>query len=425
VIHKAGLNDARTHQSTIPQGAATDYMMTEFAWGDVEWDAIVQCMKEVYSPYGLEVTDQVPAPGVAYNEAIIAGSDDEVGVRAGGISPVTGDCTPFNYVINFTFANDYGPNDRVFQLCAVAAQESGHAYGLDHTYAFIDGSSGCKDPMTYRSDCGGQKFFRNETAVCGEFTSRPCSCGPNQNSHLRLLSVLGAGTPITLPPTVNITTPADGATIAQGQPVIATAGAQRGIKTVELWLNGYLWGTAPGVAWGPEGQPDAAYSIRIPDEVPDGVIDIVVKAKDDIDVTTVATTVTVTKGAACTSADACLDGQRCDAGRCLWDPPAGELGDACTYAQYCLSGVCVQTDDGQFCSQNCLPGVGDSCPADLSCIETSPGAGFCLAGGDSCDGGCCGCTIIDEQATGEGTASALTVLFLGGVGLLLFRRRRR
>src|SRR5690606_18523689 len=118
LIHKSGINDARTRTSTIPQGAATDYTISEFAWGDDEWNAIVQCVKEVYSPYQVTITDQLPAPGVPYNEAIIAGVDDEVGRSAGGIAPVTGDCTPYNYTINFTFANQYGPNNRVFQLCA-------------------------------------------------------------------------------------------------------------------------------------------------------------------------------------------------------------------------------------------------------------------------------------------------------------------
>ncbi|MDX2092287.1 MAG: Ig-like domain-containing protein [Kofleriaceae bacterium] len=423
-IYKSGLNDARTRQSTIPQGDATEYTLTEFAWGDEVWNDIVQCVKEVYSPYDVVITDQPPAPGVPYNEAIIAGTDDEVGRSAGGIAPVTGDCMPYNYTINFTFANDYAPS-QVFQICAVAAQESGHSYGLDHTFAFIDGTSGCRDPMTYRGDCGGQKFFRNEMAICGEYSERDCACGKNQNSHLKLVSALGPGLPITRPPEVTVTTPAPDSTIAAGQQVIATASAQRGIKTVELWLNGYLWGTARGAAWGRDGQPESAYGIRIPDEVPDGVIDIVVKAKDDIDVTTTAPTVTVTKGAPCTSADTCLDGQRCDAGRCLWDPPSGDLGDPCTYPQFCLSGVCVETSGGEFCSQKCLPGVGDSCPDDLTCEESAPGQGFCFSGEAMCDGGCCGCAIVDTRVVGAGTGSALTVLFLGGVGFLVFRRRRR
>jgi len=61
------------------------------------------------------------------------------------------------------------------------------------------------------------------------------------------------------------------------------------------------------------------------------VIDIVVKAFDDIEIEGDSAMVTVTKGAPCASAATCLDGQKCDAGKCYWDPPAGETGDACTY----------------------------------------------------------------------------------------------
>lgn len=416
-ITKGGLNDARSHISTIPDGTATTYAISEFAWGDTEWDALVLCMKEVYSPFQINVTDVLPVGGEPYNEAIIAGSDGELGLRGvGGIAPVFGDCSPYNYTINFTFANDYGPGNRVFDLCAVAAQESGHSYGLDHTYAFADGSSGCKDPMTYRGDCGGQKFFRNDTATCGEYSARPCRCGANQNSHLKLLSVLGPGTPITSPPTLSVMMPEPGATITSGTPIIATAGAQRGIKQVELWLNGYLWKTIAGAKWGVNGQPETAYSSPLPPEVPDGVIDIVVKAKDDIDVTTVAPTITVTKGAPCTSADTCLEGQRCEDGRCFWDAPVGEIGDPCTYPQYCLSEVCAGTASESRCTQSCVLGVGDSCPSGFTCLDNGDvNKGVCWPQGAEDEGIC---------SAGNGTSSK-TAFVLFGLALLLITRRRR
>ncbi len=415
VIHKSGINDARTHSSYIPMGTGPDFQLSEFAWGDVEWNAIVQCVKEVYSPYALKVTDVQPTAGEAYNEAIIAGSDTELGVSAGGIAPINSDCSVVNYSMDFTFANDFGPNQRVFQLCAVAAQESGHSYGLDHTYSFLDGSSGCRDPMTYRGDCGGQKFFRNETANCGEFAVRPCNCGANQNAHLKLLSGLGPGTPITAAPTISVQSPAQGATIASGAFVNSTAYAQRGVKTLELWLNGYLWASAKGAPFGPNGQLESQYAIQLPAAVPDGVIDIVVKAKDDIDITTAAPTITVTKGAPCVAADTCADGQRCDAGRCLWDPASGELGADCTYAQFCLSGICAGTSAGEKCTQECIVGVTDSCPADYDCLESSPGKGICWPAGAAEDPGCC---------SASNTAAAQSAFIAVALAFLLRRRRR-
>lgn len=421
-ITKGGINDAKSNISQIPDGSASEYFVSEFAWGDQEWNDILTCVREVYSPYAVQVVDVEPTGGIAYNEAIVAGSDHEIGVNAGGIAPVTSDCSPYSFVISFTFANQYGPNDRVNNLCAVAAQESGHSFGLDHTYAFLDGTSGCRDPMSYRGDCGGQKFFRNDIAICGEFSARQsCRCGSTQQSHLKLLTVLGPGTPITSPPVVTVKQPAADAVIPNGQVVIATASAQRGIRSVELWLNGYLWGTALGARWGSNGQPETDYGIMLPADVPDGIIDIVIKAKDDIDITTTAPTITVTKGAPCASADTCAAGQRCDAGRCLWDPPAGEVGDPCTFEQFCKSGICSGTAEQQICTQACVVGVADSCPMDLTCVESTPGQGVCFFGGDECEGGCCGCSLVAaDQPTWLHAG-----LSLGLLGLVVLRPRRR
>ena len=74
-----------------------------------------------------------------------------------------------------------------------------HAYGLDHGYCrqrqLAVNHSACNDPMTYRNDCGGEKFFRNENANCGETANRGCV---RRHAELALsLSVFGAGTPIT------------------------------------------------------------------------------------------------------------------------------------------------------------------------------------------------------------------------------------
>jgi len=419
VIHRGG-DDARTSTSSIPDPdgvtGQTDFTLTEFNGTQAEWDAVVKCVKEVYSPYDLTITETRPV-GQPYNEEVIAGSDFELKVQAGGISPGHGACAPYNYVMSFTFANQWNGGQRVFDICRVAAQESGHAYGLDHSFSTIDGISACNDPMSYRGDCGGQRFFRNVDFKCGEYAARTCGCSATQNAHVLLLSELGPGTPTTAPPVVTVTTPAQGATIGSGSAVVATASAQRGIDKLELWLNGYKWSSVRGAAWGANGQPETGYALPIPADVPDGVIDIVVKAKDDIEVTTESSPVRVTKGAPCTSADTCAAGQRCDdQGRCLWDPPVGAAGEPCTFPQYCTSGVCAGPVDGgqMLCSQTCIPGVSDSCPVDYDCLEQSPGKGVCWPAGEG-DGGCC------STSHGAATQSALLAF---GLALVLRRRRR-
>jgi MYXO-CTERM domain-containing protein len=404
--------------------------LTEFAWEPGEWDAIVKCVQEVYSPYNVTVTDQRPQS--AFNMAIVAGAPEDIGYDsgAGGVAVVSFDCSPRQNSIAYAFASmsdvfaqEDGGN-RVWGECWVIAQEVAHIYGLDHEYSFVDDmSSACNDPMTYRDDCGGQKFFRNRAALCGEFGPARPGCGPTnscssaQNSHARLLGLFGPGTPITTAPVVSVLTPAPGGTIASNGAVAASASAQRGVARVELWINGYKWAEKAGNAFGAQGQTDTGYVIPLPSNLPDGVLDIQMKAFDDIDVEGDSTTVTVTKGAPCADASTCANGQKCEAGKCFWDPPSGVLGDDCTYPQFCMSGMCEGTSDKQICTQPCVVGSTDACPAGFDCLATSGNNGVCFTQ-DS--GGCC--------STG-GSSSSKAVYAQAGLALALVafasRRRRR
>ncbi|HEY4176606.1 MAG TPA: MYXO-CTERM sorting domain-containing protein [Kofleriaceae bacterium] len=433
-VLKAGADDAKGYTAEIPEGPGpftiSEYQNEQHQTGtdaDAEWAQVLKCVQETYSPYGVQITDQKPADDRPYNMTIVAGLPAEVGLpnSYGGVGH--GTCDALNNAISFTFANfNWGSGqDRIWELCGVVAQETGHNFGLDHVYEFNNGTStvsGCKDPMTYRPSCG-QKFFRNELATCGEYNTRPCKCGGGlQNSHQTLLNVFGPGTPITTPPTLEVTTPtATTGTIGAGFIVNATAGAQRGIKTVDLYINGWKWASASPAAFGPSGQPTVNYGMKIPDEVPDGVMDIVVKASDDIDTTTTAPTVTVTKGAACTDATTCLAGMKCEAGKCFWDEPAGVLGETCTYEQYCISGMCVPKSEGsaeKVCSRSCVVSSDAACEAGFECVAETISSGACLPKGAGGGGGGCS-TSVDGSTTGA------FALGLFGVGAVLLRRRRR
>lgn len=438
-----GVDDARAMTSSIPCGggancggggctcsgtSAGTYTISEFQnWqgqtgtaADEEWGRIVQCVREAYSPFNVTVTDVKPDSAISHTQGIIAGRPVDIGyggLGLGGIAAGNLGCGGQDNVISFTFANIYTANnelDHVLEICSTASQETGHSFGLDHAYVFSDGSSACSDPMSYRSDCGGQDFFRNYSAKCGEYAARPCSCGGFQNSHQKLLSLFGPGTPLTTPPVVTVSAPTDGAMIPSGTPVIATASAQRGIARLELWLNNYLWFTQKGAAFGPTGQPETTYSLPIPTTVPDSIIDIQVKAFDDINVETDAPVITVTKGAPCTSADTCAKGQKCDAGKCYWDTPTGEFGDPCTYPQFCTTGTCLDTSAGSYCSTTCVVGVTDSCPANATCQGNPGESGFCVIEGAG-DDTCCGIGA-------NGKSSALLSLL---VVVVTLRRRRR
>ena len=389
---------------------------------DYEWGLVVQCMKEVYSPYAVILSDTPPTGGVSYTEAIIAGQPTDIGEPTNdlGIAPIA--CTPQNNVISFSFANHHAAQDHAYNVCWTAAQETAHAFSLDHEYSFIGAydanqNSACMDPMTYRTDCGGEKFFRNATANCGTFTeAASCICGGTQNSHQKLLTVFPAGQSIIPPPTSMITFPAANASVATNFPVDAMAGSRRGVEVVELWLNGYKWLSTPGSAFGGEGQPNPSnYTITTPSNLPDGYIDIVAKAYDDLNIETDSATVTVLKGAPCTDDTTCLLGQMCGNGRCAWPTPTGQLGDKCDYPQFCVSGVCSGTSTDQICTQNCTVGIDEACPDKYECVPTSGTSGICFPG--SSGGGCCS---ADGAGAGWGHAGLAGIVLAG-----MLRRRRR
>jgi len=424
LVTQNGTNDARNQKTSILPNPG-EFLIGEFAndagltggAADAEWAQIVACVQEVYSPYNITVTDVQPADGVVYNEAIIAGkpSDAQEGPDILGIAPLANNCSAEANVISFSFANQHAVEGRVDNICWTAAQESAHAYGLDHEFQYTDGSSACNDPMTYRNDCGGEKFFRNKRAQCGETKVRNCKCSNTQNSHTMLLGIFGPGTPTTPPPTVSLTVPAPGqSTISNGIALHANAFSRRGIAHVEFYLNNSRWADDPGVPFGPTGQPMADYAFPITSAVPDGVIDILIKAYDDLGTVTATTPITVTKGAPCTTADQCLKDQSCDAGRCAWPAPTAELGADCTYDQFCTTWQCTQTTGGQKCSQPCSIDEPTSCPKNFDCLGDAK-SGFCWPA-DS--GGCCSVADSSSSVWAHAGAAALVA------GLLLRRRKR-
>ncbi|HEX3766206.1 MAG TPA: hypothetical protein VHW23_46250 [Kofleriaceae bacterium] len=431
---RPGDNDARNHVSSIPSGSSSMYTINEFAVGmvtgagaDATWAQVVTCMKEVYAPYNITVTDVQPPAGTGYNEAIIAGSPDQLGQPQNvlGVAPLASDCSAIDNVISFSFANEHAGTgmDLVYNICWTAAQESAHAYGLDHEFTFTSGNvandhSACNDPMTYRTDCGGEKFFRNQTANCGETANRACHCGATQNSHAKVLSVFGASPVATIvaAPTAQILELNNGDLLSTA--VAVAAGAQRGVARIDLYFNGFKWAETPGAPFAMRGQPNPSnYAIPVPAALPNSVVDVKAIAYDDLGASTESATVTVTKGAACTNASSCAKGQKCETGKCFWDPPSGEIGASCAYPQFCKSGLCTGTADQQICTQSCIPDSADSCPSGFECLMSGPGTGVCFF---STTGGCCS---VDRGGSAWWLPVSLGLVVLGLVARP--RRRRR
>jgi hypothetical protein len=146
------------------------------------WTSTVACVREIFAPFAVEVTDQ-PPPTREFLRVVVGGRPTDIGESERGIAglaPFNGGVVP--RAIVFSFAATQGHRPRA--VCETIASEIAHAYGLDHEYL-------CSDVMSYLPPCGKRRFIDRD-ARCGEGQARTCaSGGPTQNSHRKLLAVLG------------------------------------------------------------------------------------------------------------------------------------------------------------------------------------------------------------------------------------------
>lgn len=391
-----GAESSINNSSSILQNGAAQ--IPPFNAGPVAWDAVVQCVRETYAPFNIEITDQDPG-NQSHFEAIVAGSPQDAGFPngVGGVAPFS--CGVINNAITYSFANIYGGD--IDQICWTVAQETAHAWGLDHELL-------CEDPMTYLNDCAPRKVFTDVDAPCGEFSARSCMCpGPNtQNSYRRIVEHFGPGQPT--PPTVSITHPAEGASVDAGFPIRANAEDDIRVARVEFYINGQYIGAADTSPW----------VFNAPVDLSDGRMTVEVKAIDNYDFSA-TDSVEVVQGEPCGSADDCRgDGETCVDGRCVPGPGSpGGLGEECGSNPDCASNLCGEGADGRFCAERCELGAG-GCPSGFGCLDVG-GYGVCWAGhDDGSGGGCYGC-----RAGSDDSGWPLGLVGLA-VGALVFRRRR-
>jgi hypothetical protein len=382
-------DDSRINKSSIPRSGTRT--LSEFAYGDNTWNAIVACVREMYEPFNIEITDQDPGSSVEHFEAMVAGSPGEVGMPngVGGVSPFS--CGIINNYITYSFANIYGGS--VQQICEVVAQETAHAFGLEH-------EAYCPDPMTYDYGCGAKRF-RDYDAPCGEYEDQPRSCdcgGATQNSVAEMMGHFGPSVPT--PPTVAITAPADGSQVEPGFVVRIEAEDNVSVERAELWVNGVMslsLSTKPFVFNAPEttSQGTVAVEVRVYDNRGD-------MGSDSIQ---------VILGEPCGGSSDCESGEVCIEGRCVDGPDAdGGLGQTCESGADCTSNVCGEDGAGnKYCTETCTM----SCPGGFQCLSAGDN-NVCWPGGDE-GGGC-------SAGGGQGSlASFLLALMFGG---FILRRRR-
>jgi hypothetical protein len=375
--------------------------LTAWPYDEATWQAVMTCVKDVFEPYNVTVTDVDPGTANHF-EIMIAGSPLDLGMSSniGGVAPGGGtSCSSYlNNALVFDFAKVWGSGTScgsacVEDICATAAQEIGHTWQrLDHVIVK-------EDPMTYFGS-PTRKYFQNTAAQCGSDCvngispsnqsctvgtgmTQPqlhnCICGgATQNSHNVLVGLFGAGAGT--PPTVKITDPKLGASVSPGFAVRTEVTDNSAVTKVELWVDGAM---VSMLTQGP-------FVFNAPSALADGTHKVEVRAYDPHQFMGKAI-VDVVIGPPCEKPSDCSkDTDTCVGGRCV--PGAGVqggLGSTCAVGTDCASGQCASDSTAMYCVEPCV--VGD-CPDDFGCsVAEGETMGVCWPGFDDGSGGGCGC----------------------------------
>jgi len=394
-----GNNNATTNTSSIPDSPTT---VSPFSGSDAVWQQVVQCVKQTYADFDVEIVTERPTSG-GYHMAIVAGFPQQVGMDNGvlGVSPFS--CGYIPNAVSFTFGNVI-PSD-VAELCWTVSQETAHSWGLDHKFDN-------RDPMTYLEDGPTIKRFQDAAGSCGEYSARKCKCSyagtgnAQMNSYQAIMQTFGSSAPDTVAPTVAITYPTEGVQVTPNFPVRADITDDRVIAKAELYLDGQLIGM----------REEAPWSWNAPAALNQGKHKVEVVATDRGGNSSRAL-VNVQYGTVCMAAADCQTaGQVCVDGHCVVGPGMpGGLGSPCAGNSDCSSSQCgSDAADNSYCVESCDVAA-NGCPSGFECLDTGAGAGVCWPGGED-DGGC---------STGSDSSGGAFVMLLGLSALLVTRKRRK
>jgi len=390
-----GQNDARTNRSSIPSSTVT-LSSWNTLYTDAKWDQLVDCVKQTFIPFDVNVVTTDPGSTVSHHEVMITGGNSQqlrAGLNAGGVAPFIGCNAQYNNGLSFVFG---ATTSDLEYLCGAVAQEAAHVWGLDHEL-------NKDDPMTYL-DLGTLKRFQNASAQCHDPDLNPSQCecgGSTQNSYQYLLQTFGASN---LPPaTLTIATPIEGQWVKPGFPVRAQLTSLiEGSSGGSLSIDGMQVMTS---------SPTAPLAFNAPTTLTGGEHTVTVQGSDGSGRTAMAS-VKVKVTAACSDSMPCTNGTHCIGGYCV--PGAevdGGLGATCTSNDNCISGQCGSADGQQLCTGGCT--AASACPSGYACIGGEGTAGVCWPASD--DGGC---------STSGGAGGPAMLLAGLGLGAMLVRRRR-
>jgi MYXO-CTERM domain-containing protein len=403
-----------TNSTTRPPHSSLGHgLLSPFSRGDATWNTVASCMREVYAPFNVEITEVDPGSAPHF-EIIFGGTPEQLGMAPGigGVSPFS--CMPFipNSVV---FVFDVWGNDAE-ELCATAAQELAHSFALDHA---VEPS----DPMTYYT-YHARRHYMNAQVQCGsdcdtnhrsplgaacsgpDFQAHACACGNGAQTQndVQVISALFGGGSVAAP-IVKIVSPKVGDTVDPSFAVSIEITNNVAVASSELRVDGVLISKLTS----------SPYTLTGPAALTSGTHVVEVSAYDASGAPGRAR-VEVIVGPGCKAASDCPAGtDACIGGRCVTGPGvSGGLGETCSAPTDCTSWQCASDDGARYCVESCDPG---QCPSGFGCRDDGQGGGVCWPGFDEGTGGC---------AASPGAGAPLGVLGLGLVfaGVVVRRRRR-
>lgn len=405
-----GDTDSRTDKSGIGQGT-----LSAFSYGDSSWNGVVACMKDVFDPFNVVITDQDPGPNVEHFEIMIAGTPGQLGLPSGvgGIAEygcsAPGVCAKFlpNALV-FDFAGVWG-ND-VEEICATAAQEIAHTWTLDHV-------TDASDPMTYNPYSGRRQFkdgvFCGSDCVNGQ-SPFGLTCSGNQHTCMSTGTATQDDIKITTAlfgpagakePTLDVKNPLDGSAQAPGFTIDVECTSPDGIQEVDISIDGIPRATLK----------TTPYTYTTPTNLTEGPHQVKVLCATNLQAIAIATP-TVLIGQPCDNGACATAGYVCFDGACIAGPESpGGVGATCTTNADCIGGSCASDGTQNTCVIPCDLDA-PNCPDGFGCLEAGS-AGVCWIGADDDGGGCC------DTSGGGGAGSML--LALGIAATFVTRKRRR
>lgn len=171
---------------------------------------VMQELGQFYAAFNLVLTTARPPDYLPYSMAVIGGTSGNAGQQNGvcGIANVACDGAKRNHV-SLTF-----PQSCVGQSAEIAAQESAHNFGLEHTdvqsdlmYPYVAGAGQFRDECMAISHATGSGI--TQCTYVHEFYC-PAGQGEEQNSYGELMGVFGPREVDDQAPVITEITPADG-----------------------------------------------------------------------------------------------------------------------------------------------------------------------------------------------------------------------